>query len=93
MPQYLAIATYRSLVSGVSSGRLDIQVRWFELSDEEAVRSAIESEPISRYKNSDDEAVTWELVEILQVEPFEPENSGDEVVGFIASVDELEGMV
>lgn len=89
MPQFLAIVAYRCLVAGVSKKKLDVQVRWFDVESEAAVRRLIEDDPIHGYKNSDDENVCWELAEIFEIEPFAPQLSGEEVIGFIASSDEL----
>jgi hypothetical protein len=89
MPQFLAIVAYRCLVAGVSRHSLDVQVQWFDLPDKDAVRALIEADPISSCKNKDDDTVSWELVQIFSVEPFAPTQSGDEVVGFIASIKEL----
>lgn len=77
------------MIAGVPSGTLDIQVRWFSATDDEEVRRLITDDPIHSYKNSDEETVTWELVQIFAIEPFEPRDSGDEVVGFIAETSEL----
>ncbi|MFO1045898.1 MAG: hypothetical protein U0941_29300 [Planctomycetaceae bacterium] len=89
MAQFLAIVAYRSLISGLPRRELDLQVQWFDVADEVAVRQLIEAVPITTYKNRDDETVSWELVQIFAIEPFSPSQSGEEVVGFIASIDEL----
>lgn len=89
MPQFLAIVAYRSLVEGVSSGSIDLQVRWFDAADDSVVRQTIEAEPICAYRNGIDESVAWELAEIFSIEPFSPRVSGEEVVGFIANADEI----
>ena len=85
----LALVAYRGLVAGVPTGRIDIQTRWFESTDIEHIRSLIQSDPIHTYKNPEGETVTWELVEIFAIEKFAPGESGEEVVGFIASTNEL----
>lgn len=87
---YLAIVAYRCLVSGRLTDSLDIQVRWFEMQDSEAVRRFIDSETAQRYNNSEGEEVTWELSQILAVEEFRQIKSGDEVIGFITSSSELQ---
>lgn len=89
MAQFLAIVAYRCLVAGVSRQSLDVKVQWFDAPDADAVCRLIQADPISSYKNSDDNTVSWELVQIFSVEPFAPTQSGDEVVGFIASIKEL----
>lgn len=89
MRQYLAIVAYRCFVAGSMKGSLDLQVRWFEAADEASVRASIADDPIHAYKNSDDETVSWELSQVIAVEPFAPNASGDEVIGFITSAREL----
>ena len=85
----LAIVAYRCLVGGIRSDTLDFQVRWFDVEDAEQTRRLIQAEPFLAYKNSDDDLVTWELAQIFAIEPFSPQASGEEVIGFIASIDEL----
>ena len=89
MAHYLAIVAYRCLVSGVPSGTLDVQVQWYDAESEPTVRRLIDADPIHSYKNSDDETVSWELVQIFAIEPFAPTTSGEEVIGFIAETSEL----
>lgn len=90
MVQYLAIVVYRCLIAGVRDGSLDVQVQWHEADDEAAVRSAIAAEPLHSYENSDGEIVTWEFSDVMAVEPFSrPEATGQELIGFIASIREL----
>jgi len=85
----LAIAAYRSLVGGSPSGGVDIQVRWIDSTNADEVRARLIAEPFMRYSNPAEEQVCWELVEVLAIEPFEPKESGEEVIGFIASAEEL----
>jgi len=92
MPQFLAIVAYRSLVAGVPSKKVDLQVRWFDEDSEAVVRQLISDDPIHAYKNEDGETVTWELVKVFAVEEFEPQRSGDEAIGFIASTRELRNL-
>lgn len=89
MAGQLAIVVYRSLVGEFRSKTLDVQVRWFAGSDPEEVRQLIEAEPLHAYRNPEDQLVTWELAEIMTIEPFSTHESGEEVVGFIASTEEL----
>jgi hypothetical protein len=89
MTQFLAIVVYRSLVAGVRTSKLDFQVRWFSAANEAEVRTRIEAEPLSSYIGGEGDQVLWELAEIMAVERFEPRTSGDEVIGFIAEMDEL----
>lgn len=92
MPAHLAIVAYRSLIDGISEGGLDFQVRWFDENDETVIREQIEAEPLSCYENPYGQTVTWELVQIFTIERFEPQQSGDEVIGFIANIDELQDL-
>ena len=95
MAGQLAIVAYRALVGGLPSGKVDIQVRWFADQDTERVRQFIEAEPASSYLNSDDEVVCWEFSNVLAIEPFDPRASreaGEEIIGFIASAEELAGL-
>ncbi|TWT61329.1 hypothetical protein [Rubinisphaera italica] len=39
--------------------------------------------------NDNGETVSWELAEVFAIEPFVPKISGEEIVGFIASTEEL----
>ena len=89
MAGHLAIVAYRCLVGGVPSATLDVQVRWFADDDPQHVRRLIEADPFSRYSNSDGDVVCWELAQIFGIEPFAPKESGEEIVGFIASTEEL----
>ncbi len=89
MPGALAIVAYRGLIAGQSCGSVDISVRWFSETDQQRIRQLVEASPSHSYRNSDGELVSWELVEILAIEAFESVEPGEEVVGFIASADEL----
>jgi hypothetical protein len=89
MTEYLAIVAYRCFVSGVATGNVDVQVRWFKAEDESAVRRLLMAEPAHSYENGDNEPVTWELVQVLAVDEFGARTSGDEVTGFIASAQDL----
>ncbi|MBL9081184.1 MAG: hypothetical protein JNK76_05225 [Planctomycetales bacterium] len=89
MTQFLAIVIYRSVVAGVRTSTLDFQVRWFTADDEAEVRTRIEAEPLEAYIGGEGDQVLWELAEIMAVERFEPQTSGDEVIGFISRMDDL----
>jgi hypothetical protein len=89
MSGHLAIVAYRALVAGIPSNSVDFQVQWFAENDAAEVRRIIEAKPFHCYSNSSDEEVCWELVEVFAIEPFNPSESGEEIVGFIASTDEL----
>ena len=92
MAHYLAIVAYRCLVAGAPTGSLDFQVRWFQAEDKATLRGLIESEPAQHYNNGDGEGVSWELAHILAVEEFSPNQSSEEVIGFIASIQELQSL-
>ncbi len=92
LPQFLAIVVYKCLVAGVPTQSLDFQVRWFEADDETAVNVLIEREPTQSYLNPYGEEVTWELFGVFAIDSFAPGRSGDEVVGFISSIQELENL-
>lgn len=92
MAGHLAIVAYRALVGGLPSGSVDVQVRWFADEDAGRVRRFIESEPASSYLNSDGEIVYWEFSSVLAIQVFDPgesRESGEEILGFIASAEEL----
>jgi hypothetical protein len=92
MPGTLAIVAYRSVVGGAAQSSLDVQVRWFDDEDADRVQAKLRAEPAHTYRNPTGEEVIWELAEILAVEPFDPStpaDSGEEIAGFIASVDEI----
>lgn len=89
MKQFLAIAVYRCLVAGKPSGSLDVSVRFFEAESEMEVRKKLSHDVRETYENPDGEQVAWELRQVMAVEEFAGPESGDEVVGFIAEVDEF----
>lgn len=84
-----AIVAYRSTIEGKSLGSLDFQVRWFAESEPEQVRRLIRNEPPHEYLNDAQETVRVELAEIFAVEMVTPVESGEELIGFIAGMDEL----
>jgi hypothetical protein len=88
MAGHLAIVAYRCLVGGVPTATLDVQVRWFADDDPQHVRRLIEADRLSSYSNSEGDVVCWELAQIFGIEPFSPKQSGEEIVGFIASTEE-----
>jgi hypothetical protein len=92
MSGLLAMVAYRCLVEGSPTGSLDFQVRWFQSTNPNEVRASLIAEPFHRYSNPVGEAVSWELVDVLAIEPFDPSECGSEVVGFIASAKELARM-
>jgi hypothetical protein len=90
MTQFLAIVAYRCFVSGEPFDSVDIQVRWFEASDEAAVQKMLDDEqPDPAYFDEDGATVTWELAQIFSIDEFGTPESGEEIAGFIASAAEL----
>ena len=89
MKSYLAIIVYRCLIAGKPDRSLDFQVKHYRAESEEKAHEAISREQHQVYKNVDGENVCWEYVETLTVEEFELPESGDEMIGFIMGVDEL----
>lgn len=93
MKQFLAIAIYRCLIEGESTRSLDLQVRHFRAPSADAVRRLLGEAGPEAHKNDAGETVLWELRAIMAVEEFVEGESGDEVVGFIAEMDEFEALV
>ena len=89
MDRWLAIAAYRCEVAGVPTESLDIQVRYFEAESAEEVESRLYNETESEYTNPYGQLVTWPLACVVAVEPFSQAPDGEEVIGFIARVNEL----
>lgn len=92
----LAIIAYRAIVNDVPTGSLDFQVRWFSVAEPEAVRRLIRAEHPHKYQNDRGELIRWELAAIMAVERFSPgslNESGEELIGFIAQMDELVRLV
>ena len=67
-------------------------MRWFESTNADEIRASLIAEPFHHYLNPGNEHVCWELAEVLAIELFEPNEPGAEVIGFIASVEELTEM-
>ena len=62
---------------------MDYQVRSYDVPDHTDLDVMLRSEPIRRYRNSDDQDVEWRFIEIVATE-WEPRfDSGEEVMGFI----------
>lgn len=90
MLTWLAVAVHRCEVAGVPSGNLDVRVRQFRRKRREDVDTAIAEEPTHSYQNGDGEEVTWPLAGVLAIEEVGRPADGDEVVGFIAQVNEFQ---
>ena len=89
MNRYLAIAIYRGVVADAPTGSLDIQTCCVEGRTEEDVVRRLRDSRSQGYENSDGERVTWELCEIMAIEELGQIEPGDELIGFVAGVDEL----
>src|SRR5690349_12933561 len=90
MDALLAIVAYRCEVAGVPTESIDIQVRYFSSMLESEIEAFLQAEPVNSYSNDLGETVTWPLVRIMAIEPFEsPTQNGKEVVGFIAGCTEF----
>lgn len=87
--EWLVITASRCLIDGVPAPSLDVSVHYCLAASEKEARARMSDSPGDSYRNDAGEQVTWELVEILAVEEFGRVRSGDEVVGFIAELDEL----
>lgn len=85
-----AIVIYRCLVEGKPTSSVDIQVRWFESSEPKLIWEQIKAEAPRQYKNAEDQWVVWDLVQVAAIEHVQARaKDGDEVVGFIANMDEI----
>ena len=89
MNKYLAIVVYGSEVAGKKGDSLDIQTRFFEASSEEEVVERIEGENPCTYSNDRGEEVAWPLRAIMAVEEFGDLESGEELIGFISSANDI----
>jgi hypothetical protein len=79
----LLIARYNCFVAGEQTDSVDYQVRSYDVPEHTDLDVMLRSEPIDRYRNSNDEDVEWRFVEIVATE-WEPRfDSGEEVIGFI----------
>jgi len=89
MSRWLAIATYQCQINGVPTGSIDVQVRYFQLPSPEDVEQALRVEPPHSYKNHLDQTVSWHLQQIVNIQGVTSLRSGDEIIGFIADIDDL----
>jgi hypothetical protein len=79
----LLIARYDCFVAGKQVDSVDYQVRSYDIPADTDLDVMLSSEPIHRYRNSDDEEVEWRFADIVATE-WEPRfDSGQEVIGFI----------
>lgn len=92
MSRWLAIAAYRCRVAGVVDGHVDFQVRCFDLPAASDVEDALRSEPPHEYENHLGETVSWSLARIFEIRCMLALASGDEIVGFTATIEELSSL-
>ena len=93
MSQFFAVVVYRGVVAGKPTGSLDFQTRRFELGTESEVVSALENEEPFNYQNGDGEEVKWEFRRVMAIAEVGRCDPGDEVVGFIAKIEELQDLL
>ena len=89
MSRWLVIAASQCRIDGVPNGSIDFRVRYFNLPALSDVEDALAGEPSLEYTNDVGEIVTWPLLKIFEIQGLLETKSGDEVIGFIAGVDEL----
>ncbi|WP_162314928.1 hypothetical protein [Pseudoxanthomonas yeongjuensis] len=89
MNRWLAIATYQCQIDGVPTGSIDVQVRYFRLPSPEDVQAALQGEPPHVYKNHLDQTVSWHLQQTVNIQGVSSVRSGDEVIGFIADIEDF----
>lgn len=92
MSRWLAIAAYRCRIDGVANGSVDFQVRYFDLPVASDVEEALRGEIPHEYENHLGETVSWSLVRIFEIRCMLAMASGDEIVGFTATADELSSL-
>ncbi len=85
----LAIVAYRCEVAGEPTESIDIQVRYFESGTAREIEDRLRSEAPHSYANDRNEIVSWPLIKVLAVEPFETPTDGKEMVGFITGCNEF----
>jgi hypothetical protein len=93
MKNYYAIVVQRCFVAGKPTGSIDVSAYYFLAESEDDVRAAIHSRHPFSYEGAEGDGVTWELLRIMSIDERSELISGDEVTGFITSVDELCGFV
>ncbi|QDV75897.1 hypothetical protein [Botrimarina mediterranea] len=93
MKNYYAIVVQRAVVAGKPTGSIDVSAYYFLAESKENVRAAIHSQHPFSYEGAEGDEVIWELLRILSIDERSELISGDEVTGFITSVDELSGFV
>jgi hypothetical protein len=82
----LLIARYDCFVAGKPTDSVDYQVRSYDVPAHTDLDVMLRTEPVRRYRNSDDEKVEWRFAEIVAIE-WEPRfDSGEEVIGFITGI-------
>lgn len=92
MSRWLAIAAYRCRIDGTLNGSVDFQVRYFDLPAASDVEEALRNEPPHEYESPLGERVSWSLARIFEIRCMLAMASGDEIVGFTATAEELSSL-
>ncbi len=95
MSKFLVIVVYCAVIGDQPTGSLDFQVRYFEDSAPENVRQILQSEKTVEDLNDQQETVRWEFCKLMAIEPYDSASmeSGAELIGFIAPLEELQRFV
>jgi hypothetical protein len=89
MSRWLAIAAYQCQINGVPTGSIDFQIRYFNVPEADDVARMLKSEPVHEYKNDVGQTVSWPLQAIPNIQGILPIGQGNEIIGFIADLDDL----
>ena len=83
----VAIVVYGCEIAGSRTPSIDIQVRYFESSDADAIERRIRAEPPHEYLNDQGETVSWPFLRIAALESVDELKDGAEIAGFITEHD------
>ena len=89
MNSYYAMVIHRAVVAGEPTDLLDVSAYFYLAETEDEVRDLIEQEEPTSYVGGYGDDVTWRLVRVLSIDQCSRMESGAEVIGFIASNDEI----
>lgn len=92
MNRWLAVAAYQCRIDGVANGSVDFQVRYFDLPAASDVEETLRGELPHEYENDLGETVSWPLTRIFEIRCLLAMATGDEVVGFTATTEELSAL-
>lgn len=92
MSRWLAVAAYQCRINGAPNGAIDFQIRYFDLPASPDVEEALRGEPLHEYENHLGETVSWPLARIFEIRCLLAMATGDEIVGFTATVEELSSL-